>query len=431
MVDLQLLNYVLNTKDYSIITLNNLDKTYFPNYEEQFEIIRKHYEQYHTVPDKATLIDYRNDKGKYPFENFEFMEVQESTAFLIEKIKEEALFKRSVGVMQKFGELAQEDSRRAVEFLQSELPTLTTSLECKGVDIIHNIDLRFDEYVKKTEDKTNGMYSTGFPELDEIIGGWDKEDELVVISARTGVGKSWWAIFFLMVLVVKYDLTVGLYSGEMSKNKVGYRFDTLYSNISNFCLTHGNATVKTLYQTLLKDKVEKLKGKLIVISPEDMGGMPTVAKLKAFCENNHLQALAIDQISLVADARNGRQTFERVANISMDIRVMQKELKIPVFEVSQLNRTKVDEDGVDARQLGGSDRVGQDATTIIALEQKPEGLLVKIVKARDSRTGDKLLYDWDIDTGKFTFIPTENDATGGKYTEPARNKFKDKSDNVF
>ena len=39
MVDLQLINYVLNTKDYSIITLNNLDVTYFPNYAEQFEII--------------------------------------------------------------------------------------------------------------------------------------------------------------------------------------------------------------------------------------------------------------------------------------------------------------------------------------------------------------------------------------------------------
>lgn len=431
MVDLQLINYVLNTKDYSIITLNNLDVTYFPNYAEQFEIIRKHYEKYHIVPDKATLLDHRNEQGKYPFEHFDFMEVNESTKFLVEKIKEEALFVKSVNVMKEFGNLAQEDSRRAVEYLQSKIPTLTSSLECKGLDIIHNTDLRFNEYLEKTKDINNGYYSTGFPELDEIFGGWDKTDELAVISARTGVGKTWWAIFFLMVLVVKYDLCVGLYSGEMSKNKVGYRFDTLYSNMSNYLITHGNSNIKSLYETLLKDKIEKLKGKLIVITPEDFGGIPTVAKLKAFCENNNLQALAVDQLSLIADARNARQANERLANISTDMKVMQNELKIPIFEVSQLNRTKVEEDGVDARQLSGSDRIGQDATTIIALEQKPEGLLVKIVKARNGKTGDKLLYDWDIDKGKFTFIPTESDATKGKYNESTRSKFKDKSDNVF
>ena len=52
---LQVLNKILQTKDYSFILLNSLDEGYFYNYKAEFKFIKKHYETYGTVPDQMTF----------------------------------------------------------------------------------------------------------------------------------------------------------------------------------------------------------------------------------------------------------------------------------------------------------------------------------------------------------------------------------------
>jgi replicative DNA helicase len=74
--------------------------------------------------------------------------------------------------------------------------------------------------------------STGFPELDKIITGIDRRNENMVIAARSGVGKSW-VMLLIAAAASKQGLTVGIYSGEMSVDKVAYRIDTLLGKIDN------------------------------------------------------------------------------------------------------------------------------------------------------------------------------------------------------
>ena len=89
--------------------------------------------------------------------------------------------------------------------------------------------------------------STGFIELDRIIGGIDLKEENMVIAARTGQGKTW-TLLKIAAEAAKQGLTVGLYSGEMSERKVGYRIDTMRSHISNWKLTHGIVDVQPEYE---------------------------------------------------------------------------------------------------------------------------------------------------------------------------------------
>ena len=271
MIDLQILNYILGKKNYSIVIDNNLNEDYFPEYREEFNFIKNHYENFKVVPDKETFIN--------RFDNFKFFPVFEKPEFLIKGIREEYIYLKAVPIIQKFDELLtgeNANSTKAVEYLSQKLPTLTTLLNCNAVDLVSEADKRLEAYNYKCDNKEKSYIPTGLKELDEIIGGWDCNEELAVISARTNQGKSWWLDYFLLK-ALQQGKRVGLYSGEMSAEKVGYRLDTFMSNISNFKMVHGHKDIKENYQEHI-EHFKKLSGSLCVITPKELEGPATVDK---------------------------------------------------------------------------------------------------------------------------------------------------------
>lgn len=426
MIDLQILNLVLQKRDYSIITLNNLDEDYFPVYRQEFNFIKNHYEKYKQVPDKETFIS--------QFPDFKMFPVYESEKFLIDGIQEEYLYTKAVPILQKMDELLtgeNADSRKAVEYLVSKIPTLTKQLNVNAVDLVSQADKRLQAYEEKLLNRDKSFISTGLPELDEIIGGWDCKEELAVIAGRTGQGKSWWLFYFLLK-ALQQGKRVGLYSGEMGADKVGYRIDTLMSNISNFKITKGFKDIKEDYEKHI-ERFKKLSSAFFIITPKELGGPATVEKLRAFIEKYNLDILGIDQFSLIEDSKRGRASYERFANISMDLKTMQMELGIPILANSQLNRSATGKDVEDpgTEHIGGSDRISQDATTILSIVQKEPGVEIRVMKSRDSKIGDKLTYHWDIDKGLLTFIPTATDATNGKYVDEVKKQYEKEGVDVF
>lgn len=426
MVDLQILNLILNKKDYSIVNLNNLNADYFPAYKAEFEFIQNHYEKYKQVPDKQTFINH--------FPDFKFFDVTESERYLVDGIQEEYLYNTTVPILQKMDELLtgeNADSRKAVEFLMSKIPTLSKKLNVEAIDLVSQADMRLKTYQDKVDNQDKSVIKTGLKELDEIINGWDAKEELAVITGRTGMGKSWWLFFFLLN-ALKQGIRVGLYSGEMGADKVGYRIDTWMSNISNFKLNKGFKDIKEDYENHI-EHFKKLNSAFFIITPKELGGPATVEKLRAFVERYNIQILGIDQFSLMEDTRKGKASYERFGNISMDVKTMQMQLGIPVLADAQLNRgaagKDIDEPGTE--HLGGSDRIAQDATTILSIVQKDPGVEIRIMKSRDTKVGDKLTYHWDIDKGVLTYVPTSTDATNGKYVDDVKQQYEKEGVDVF
>ena len=429
MVDIQLLNVVLATKNYGLITNNDLDKTYFPGYENEFEFIKNHYETYHNVPDMATMVD--------NFPKFPVLEVAESTSYLVDKLQEEQLLRTTQKVLDKVADLSAQDSRLAVQYLIDQAPNLSKKIGGNtGVNLIADADLRLKEYVERTKNKNLSFVTTGFPQLDEILGGWNRKGEYAVIAGRTNMGKSWWVLYFSIIACMKAGLRVGFYSGEMPAEDVGFRFDTILSHISNFSLTRGNISVINDYENYINNLKNESSDKMFtVFTADDLRGKPTVGAIKNWCLRNKIDFLAIDQLSLLDDQRHGKGATECMTNISKDIKLMQTDLKIPILCASQLNREAAKETNgeIDTKNIADSDRVGRDATTIISINRKNRGdpLEVKVVKARDTYVGSKLLYNWDIDKGYFNYIPTETDAMKGEQAQEVRESFKDKSQEIF
>ena len=224
MVVLQLLNKVLKTSDMSIVVDNNLTSDMFIEYENEFNFIQDFYNKYGKVPDTETFLS--------NFPEFNLVDVQESDDYLLDKLNEEYLYYKTVPVVQEVANLLKTNSEDAVQYLIQQLPNLTNLQKTEGVDIIHNAEYRLDEFKNKQKGEDNKYITTGFKELDTIFKGFSRGEELVVLFARIGQGKSW---VLNKMLAHSWELgyTVGLISPEMSATKIGYRFDTLVGHFSN------------------------------------------------------------------------------------------------------------------------------------------------------------------------------------------------------
>ena len=406
MIQLQILNYVLASKSLSILQDNNIGKEYFTEYPDEIEFIEDHYSQYKKIPDMETFV------AKFP--DFEPIEVTESERYLVDTIREEYLYSKSVPVIKHAAELLKQDANVASQYLQSELPNLTPNYTTPYVDIIHNKN-RIDVFNQKSENKDSWFISTGFEELDDLIGGgWQMGEEFGVIFARTGQGKSWVTVKFAQH-AWEIGKNVGYISPEMSADRIGYRFDTLNGNLSNTALIRGDTeTVSSSDYESYYDDLSKRENKFLVSTPLDFNKQITVSKLRTFIQANKLDLLAIDGITYMTDERykRGDNKTTTLTNISEDLMSLSCEMHIPILTVVQSNRggVKEDENATPALEdIRDSDGIAHNATKVISLRQKDEGLIMELKKNRDGAIGKKLTYLWDIDLGTFTWIPSDDD----------------------
>lgn len=421
----QILNKVLETKDYSVIESNNLNSDYFFTYTAEFNYIQDHYKKYGTVPDVRTFT------GVFP--EFKVELVQEPTNFLVSELKRDygatqaAILFNNIKDKLESGDI--DDAIATINNAHINLGTATSS-----TDVAQDFS-RLDHYKERVSGNMGNYLSTGFYELDKMIGGIDTQNENMVIVARTGVGKSW-VLYKMAANAFALGKRVGIYSGEMSVDKVALRIDTILSHISNRGLNHGDPYVQAAYESYIQHFKEGTLGEIVpnylpggcieVLTPNDLGDMATVDQLKVFIEQKQLDILFVDQYSLLRDTSRARQPYEQVANISKAIKNLQVLTQKPIIAVSQMNRTggkdvSGEEIEANSTQIGLSDRIGQDATTIIYLSKLPisdDGRVVKtfepgqnynkylftltVGKARDGGEG-KVEYAVDLDT--FTEVP--------------------------
>ena len=420
MIELQVLSRVLKERNASILTLNGITEDYFITYPDEYAFIMDHIREYGNVPDKETFLS--------KFSNFTIVDVTESDKYLIETFNEEHLYSLMVPVINKLADIIQTDSRAAAEYLQSQLPSLVQNNVVLGVDIVSQAKERLREWQERRDNKERFCIPTGFEELDEITGGWQRGEEFGVLFARTGQGKSW-ILIKTLEHAWKIGKRVGLIEPEMSAIKTGYRFDTLSGNISNSALTRGDDAPD--YDKYI-EQLSKNGTPFFVASPKDFRRNITVSKLRAFIESNKLDILGVDGISYLKDERKqrGDNRTTGLTNISEDLMDLSIELKIPIIVVCQSNREGAkDDDAPDLENIRDSDGIAYNASTVIAARQKGPGIELTIRKNRNGKSGDKLIYLWDIDKGTFQYIPNEEaERDNSEDIKKAKEDFKDGSE---
>lgn len=401
MIALQVLSKCLQVGNINLIEDNNLTEEYFTGYEDEYNFIVKHFKEYGNTPDDNTF------NAKFP--DVDLVEVAESDRYLIDTIREEHLFYMLAPEINKIAELSETDANAAVEYMLDVMKRVKTTYQIGGVDIISQARQRYDEFVERKQHQEGWFFTTGLPELDDLIHGIQREEELFVIFARTNQGKSW-VLEKICSHIWEIGFNVGYISPEMGASSIGYRFDTLYRNFDNKGLVWGNNTVA---EDEYKEYIEELStktNKFVVATPNDFDRRITITKLKNWIKQNDLNIIAVDGITYLSDERGkrGDNKTTSLTNIAEDLMSLSMEMKIPVLVVMQANRGGVaDKDSDDLPELENmrdSDGVSFNASKVISLRQKDDTLLIQVKKQRNGSVGGKIAYTWNANVGEF--IPT-------------------------
>lgn len=419
MVILQVLNKVIATKNIGLLLNNDLDQKHFKGYEEEYNFVINHFRKFNTVPDYPTVLE--------KFKDFEVLEVTEPDSYLVEKIKEGVTFVQGVTFLEKAAQILEADANEFVEFVKAEIVNFSSVNKVTHSNIIANAQERYNEHINRAENDS-WLISTGLQELDLLIDGWVKGEELAVVVARTGIGKSWLLVKTLQA-AWQQKQRVGYISPEMSATKLGYRFDTIFKNFSNKDLFRGNLIPS--YKEYIED-LQKSEVPFFVSTPKDFDKKITVSKLKNYILANNLDILGIDGITYLTDERyqKGQNKTTTLTNISEDLSAMSLELGVPIIIVVQANRGGVktedtDDSTPDLENIRDSDGIAQNATKVLALGQLHDCLQIVVKKNRDGVTGKKVTYQWDIDTGVFNYVPVHSDSVPTKVTNNKINELKE------
>ena len=423
MIQLQALNYILKTRDHDLLT--TYDAKYYFNYTDEYNIIRQHYDKYKTVPDVATVLD------KCP--TFNIIDTNESKQYIEQKLYEEYVYDFSNKIMVEKRELFKKDAVRAKNEVAAALANLHPPRLTYGTNIIAQAQERYDRLVDTLASPNANKISTGLAELDvKLGGGLHMGEEFFVIFARTNNAKTWIAEK-IAVSAWEAGNNVGFFSPEMTDISIGYRFDTLYKNFDNKGIQGNDVNYNTdKYKSYIGNLV-KNKTMFSVTDPTCFDREVTVSKLRKWILDLDLKLIVIDGLTYLKNERvNGHQPdHERLTDLSEDLMTLSNELKIPVIAVVQANREgardangDVSNDTPEIDTIRGSDGISHNASRVMSVRYKDSTITLYLNKNRYGEVNVKLIYSYDINTGKFTYI--ENPKSGlGLDPEEARNEFQD------
>jgi replicative DNA helicase len=201
-------------------------------------------------------------------------------------------------------------------------------------DVLHE-ELDKLERLSKEGQSLTGTPS-GFRDLDEITGGF-QPGNLIVLAARPAMGKSALAANIAENAAVDHGKAVALFSLEMSDGELAQRFIASRGKISGESLRKGRVKPEQWPKVLAA--TEKLtKAPLFVDDSSDLGVLELRAKARRLHQHHPLGLLIVDYLQLMRaeDPRDGR--VEQVGKMSRGLKILARELHIPVIAVSQLSR---------------------------------------------------------------------------------------------
>ena len=144
MIQLQFLNKVLDTKDASLIVINNLTEEYFSDYIGEFRYIKTHLDTYGNVPDKESFL------SKFP--DFDVVSVSETNSYLIDELYQDRNKRFLAKTFNNVRKLLNDGkTAEAMNVYTTASQDMTRAIHLDSVDIVRDTS-RYDAYVEKCQD---------------------------------------------------------------------------------------------------------------------------------------------------------------------------------------------------------------------------------------------------------------------------------------
>jgi replicative DNA helicase len=239
---------------------------------------------------------------------------------------------------------------------------------------------------------------TGFIELDELTHGLHA-GQMIVLAARPAVGKSTMGLDIARAAAIKHKMATAIFSLEMSRSEITMRCLSAEAQIQLQDLRKGSINDQG-WQKLARVIGKISDSPLFIDDSPNMNLMEIRAKCRRLKQQHNLKLVVIDYLQLMSSGKKVESRQQEVSEFSRALKLLAKELEVPVIAISQLNRGP--EQRTDKRpqmsDLRESGSIEQDADMVILLhrDKSPESgregeADVIVAKHRNGPTKDIVL----------------------------------------
>jgi len=333
-------------------------------------------------------------------------------------IRDKSLLRQLISVCSDISETAyseQENAQSILDYAEGKIFNLAQNNESSDFGHIRNIIIDIYSHLnalKENKDEATGV-PTGFSGVDDMLIGMGKSD-LILIGARPGMGKTSFAMNIATNVARHSEKTVCIFSLEMSKQQLVQRMLASEALVDSMKLRSGNLDNDD-WAKLAEASSFLSKCDILIDDTTGISVMGMKAKLRRI---KNLGLVVIDYLQLMQGDKRTDNRVQEVSDISRNLKILAKELQVPVICCAQLNRGP--ESRTDKRpmlsDLRESGSIEQDADTIIFIsrdyymdnpENQNKAELI-VAKNRHGSTG-KTEVGWHAQYTRFSTLDTQNE----------------------
>lgn len=251
--------------------------------------------------------------------------------------------------------------------------------------------------IRKRVSRANGVVGSGLDTIDRWVPGFEP-GQLIVVAARTGVGKTALALKTALHVSGGVGKPVYFASLEMSRHEIAQRLGCMITGKSMNRLKSGHADPGELAEFERLTHMELGRAKLWIDDNSSLRVEQIVAAARKVKRKQGLSLLVVDYLQLVSPSDRRSERREQIEHTSRTLKKAARELSCPVITLAQLNREVESRSDPkprlsDIREAGG---VEQDADVVLLLWKKPgqnadepvHEIGVHIAKQRNGPTGE-------------------------------------------
>lgn len=292
--------------------------------------------------------------------------------YYAEIVSEKAMLRRLIKVNEEIAAACYAGKERVEDIMEDTEKKIFQVLQRKSNDefvpikevVLNALDKI--EAASRAKGSVTGL-ATGFIDLDYKTSGMQPSD-LILIAARPSMGKTAFVLNIAEYMAFRSNLTVAIFSLEMSKEQLVNRLFALESRVDAQVLRNGNLSDND-WTSLIEAAGTIGRSNLII---DDTPGI-SVAELRSKCRKfkleHNLGIIMIDYLQLMQGSKRSESRQQEISEISRSLKEIARELQVPVIALSQLSRAV--EQRPDHRpmlsDLRESGAIEQDADVVMFL----------------------------------------------------------------
>jgi replicative DNA helicase len=244
---------------------------------------------------------------------------------------------------------------------------------------------------------------TGFPAIDNILAGLQKSD-LIILAARPSVGKTTFALDLARNAALRYQKSVGIFSLEMSDQQLVDRMLASEAGVDSWKLRTGRLRNDQEFEAV-QAAMARLSEASIHIDDQPANNILKMRSAARRLHNEHgLDLIIVDYLQLMSPtaSKASESMVQQVTEISRSLKILARELDVPVLALSQLSRA-VEQRGGKPRlsDLRDSGSIEQDADVVMFIHrddkvnkdsERPNIAEILVEKHRNGPVGSAELY---------------------------------------